>query len=147
MFCWEPEGRYHCAKLMAIATFWFSTEHCWTSENALLALHRWSMHYGYQDVHMNHECITHSEVSTVTTIYWADCATAQDFVMGSIELMKIVPLANQKYNIEHICIHPSKNITFQGATWVFITTCHSGKLSTKSNEKHLPDWHFYLPSK
>ena len=31
MFCWEPEGRYHCTEFMAIAPFWFSTEHRWTA--------------------------------------------------------------------------------------------------------------------
>ena len=37
MFHWEPEGHYHCTKSMAIAPFWFSTEHrC--SFNALLIL-------------------------------------------------------------------------------------------------------------
>ena len=28
---WEPEGRYRCTKSMAIAPFWFSTEHIWSS--------------------------------------------------------------------------------------------------------------------
>ena len=40
MFRWEPEGRYCCTKSMAITSFWFSTEHCWTRINALLALSR-----------------------------------------------------------------------------------------------------------
>ena len=31
MFRWEPEGRYCCKKPMAIAPFWFSTEHGWTA--------------------------------------------------------------------------------------------------------------------
>ena len=31
MFRWEPEGRYRCTKSMAIAPFWFSTEHLWTA--------------------------------------------------------------------------------------------------------------------
>ena len=31
MFRWEPEGRYRWTKSMAIAPFWFSTEHCWTA--------------------------------------------------------------------------------------------------------------------
>ena len=30
MFRWEPEGRHCCKKPMAIAPFWFSTEHGWT---------------------------------------------------------------------------------------------------------------------
>ena len=29
MFCWEPEGRYHCIKSMAIAPLCFSKKHCW----------------------------------------------------------------------------------------------------------------------
>ena len=29
MFHWEPEGRYCCTNSMAIAPFWFSTEHHW----------------------------------------------------------------------------------------------------------------------
>ena len=29
MFRWEPEGRYRITKSMAIALFWFSTEHVW----------------------------------------------------------------------------------------------------------------------
>ena len=28
---WEPEGRYCCTKSMAIAPFWFSTEHLWAA--------------------------------------------------------------------------------------------------------------------
>ena len=28
---WEPEGRYCCTKSMAIAPFWFSTEHRWSA--------------------------------------------------------------------------------------------------------------------
>ena len=31
MFRWEPEGRYRWTKSMAIAPFWFSTEHRWTA--------------------------------------------------------------------------------------------------------------------
>ena len=31
MFHWEPEGRYRCTKSMAIAPFWFSTEHLWSA--------------------------------------------------------------------------------------------------------------------
>ena len=31
MFRWEPEGRYCCTKSMAIAPFWFSTEHLWSA--------------------------------------------------------------------------------------------------------------------
>ena len=32
MFRWEPEGRYHCTKSMAIAPrFWFSMEYRWTA--------------------------------------------------------------------------------------------------------------------
>ena len=31
MFRWEPEGRYRCTKSMAIAPFWFSTEHLWSA--------------------------------------------------------------------------------------------------------------------
>ena len=31
MFRWEPEGHYHCTKWMAIAPFWFSTEHHWSA--------------------------------------------------------------------------------------------------------------------
>ena len=30
MFPWEPEGHYCCTKSMAIAPFWFATEHPWT---------------------------------------------------------------------------------------------------------------------
>ena len=30
MFRWEPEGGYCCTKPMAIAPFWFSTEHLWS---------------------------------------------------------------------------------------------------------------------
>ena len=30
MFYWEPDGRYCCTKSMALAPFWFSTEHSWT---------------------------------------------------------------------------------------------------------------------
>ena len=29
MFSWELEGRYRCTKSLAIAPFWFSTEHPW----------------------------------------------------------------------------------------------------------------------
>ena len=29
MFHWEPKGGYCCTKSMAIAPFWFSTEHLW----------------------------------------------------------------------------------------------------------------------
>ena len=46
-FRWEPEGRYCCTKSMAIAPFWFSTEHCWSAITALLALnwrHLWIYH-------------------------------------------------------------------------------------------------------
>ena len=28
---WEQKGNYRCTKCMAIAPFWFSTEHCWTA--------------------------------------------------------------------------------------------------------------------
>ena len=31
MFCREPERRYCCTKSMAIAPFWFSTEHLWSA--------------------------------------------------------------------------------------------------------------------
>ena len=31
MFRWEPEGRYCCTKSIAIAPFWFSTEHLWSA--------------------------------------------------------------------------------------------------------------------
>ena len=31
MFCWEPEGCYHCTKSVVIAPFWFSMEHRWTA--------------------------------------------------------------------------------------------------------------------
>ena len=31
MFCWEPKGSFHCTMSMAIAPFWFSTEHRWTA--------------------------------------------------------------------------------------------------------------------
>ena len=31
MFRWEPEGRYCCTKSVAIAPFWFSTEHLWSA--------------------------------------------------------------------------------------------------------------------
>ena len=27
----NQKGRYHCAKSLAIASFWFSTEHLWTA--------------------------------------------------------------------------------------------------------------------
>ena len=31
VFHWEPEGRYHCTKSMAIVPFWSSRELCWTA--------------------------------------------------------------------------------------------------------------------
>ena len=31
MLCWKPEGRYRCTMFMAIAPFWFSTEHHYTA--------------------------------------------------------------------------------------------------------------------
>ena len=34
LFRWEPEGRYRCTKSMAMAPFWFSTEHRWTALTA-----------------------------------------------------------------------------------------------------------------
>ena len=40
MFRWEAEGHYHHRRT-AIAPFWFSTGHLWTSLNALLALNWW----------------------------------------------------------------------------------------------------------
>ena len=49
MVRWEPEGRYHCAKSMAIAPFWFSLE-----QHALLALNWWYALKWYVHIYLRH---------------------------------------------------------------------------------------------
>ena len=38
MFWWEPKGRYRCRLCTTIVPFWFSTEHCWATEDMRLRL-------------------------------------------------------------------------------------------------------------
>ena len=60
MFRSEPEGRYRHRLCTAIAPFWFSTEHLWTSLNALLALNWWYT-YMYTNIESEHQNISSYE--------------------------------------------------------------------------------------
>ena len=86
MFCWEPEGRYrHRLCTAIIAPFWFSMEHLWTSNNALLALNwryvdewklwtkSWGQMNGCQglDLKLNFEEITYHVKQMFMVSTWA----------------------------------------------------------------------------